>query len=132
MRTNNKGFWLLVLAAICLLLTSWLPAHHKLWFVSETGNVGHNQTFNLVLVILLFAKWQPVRKLIMLLSGLQLLASVFIVWWSWKMGEQYASAPYLGYSLTTVLHLVVLKVLNDSAAVREFLEVGAGPAPARR
>jgi hypothetical protein len=44
MRVNDKGFWLLMLVAACMLLGSWLPAHHKLWSVSETGNVGHGQT----------------------------------------------------------------------------------------
>ncbi|GAB2861800.1 hypothetical protein [Hymenobacter ruber] len=122
MRLRDKGFWLLALASGCLLLTAWLPAHHKLLFVSETGHVGHSQTLNVVLIILLFARWRPARTLTLLLSGCQFLFALLIMAWVWKTGEKYAPAPYVGYSLVALLHLVVLKVLNDSQSVRAFLD----------
>ena len=122
MRITGKGFWLLILVAVCLLLTAWLPAHHKLLFVSETGHVGHGQTLNVVLIGLLFARWRPARTLTLLLSGCQFVFALLIMAWAWKTGAQYAPAPYLGYTLVALLHLVVLKVLNDSKSVREFLE----------
>ena len=117
MRITGKGFWLLILVAACLLLSSWLPAHHKLWFVQETGNVGHGQTLDGVIILLLFARWKHARSLALFVNGLQFLFGALILFTSWKWGN-----PWLGYSLTTLLHLVVLKVLNDSRAVRAFLE----------
>ena len=117
MRITGKGFWLLVLVAACMLLSSWLPAHHKLWFVSETGSVGHGQTLNSVMILLLFGRWKHARSLALFVNGLQFLFDALILYTSWKWGS-----PWLGYSLTTLLNLVVLKVLNDSASVREFLE----------
>ncbi|MDO7846501.1 hypothetical protein Q5H92_09045 [Hymenobacter sp. M29] len=100
-----------------MLLTSWLPAHHKLWFVSETGNVGHGQTLNVLLILLLFGRWKHARSFALFFNGLQLLFGVFILFTPWRMGY-----PVLGYSLTSLLHLLALKVLNDSASVRGFLE----------
>jgi hypothetical protein len=114
---NSKGFRLLVLVAICMLLSSWLPAHHKLWFVSETGNVGHGQSWNVLMILLLFARWKHARTLALFVNGLQFLFGALILFTAWKWGS-----PVLGYSLTTALHLVALKVLNDSKSVREFLE----------
>jgi hypothetical protein len=114
---NSKGFRLLVLVAICMLLSSWLPAHYKLWFVSETGHVGHGQTLNLLMILLLFGRWKHARGLALFVNGLQFIFGVIILFTAWKWGS-----PILGYSLTTPLHFVVLKVLNDSRAVRAFLE----------
>ena len=122
MRPHDKGFWLLVLASVCLLLTAWLPAHHKLLFVSETGHVGHDQTLNVVLIILLFARWRPARALTLVLSGCQFVFAILIMAWSWKIGTQYVLAPYVGNGLLPLLHFVVLKVLNDSKSVRAFLQ----------
>ncbi|MDO7853518.1 hypothetical protein [Hymenobacter convexus] len=117
MRITGKGFWLLILVSACMLLSSWLPAHYKLWFVSETGNVGHSQTLNMLMILLLFGRWKHARTLAMFVNGLQFLFGALILYTSWKWGN-----PWLGYSLTTLLHFVVLKVLNDSRAVREFME----------
>ncbi|MBF9222727.1 hypothetical protein [Hymenobacter ruricola] len=117
MRISGKGFWLLILVSACLLLSSWLPAHHKLWFVSETGHVGHGQALNGLLILLLFARWKHARPLALLVNGFQFLFGALILFTAWKWG-----GPVLGYSLTTALHLVALKVLNDSKSVREYLE----------
>ncbi|UOQ97317.1 hypothetical protein MUN81_19015 [Hymenobacter sp. 5317J-9] len=117
MPINSKGFRLLILVSICMLLSSWLPAHYKLWFVSETGNVGHGQSLDVLVILLLFGRWKHARSLALFVNGLQFLFGALILFTAWKWGS-----PWLGYSLTTLLHLVALKVLNDSASVREFLE----------
>lgn len=119
MPITGKGFWLLLLVAACMLLSDWLPAHHKLWFVSETGHVGHGQTLNVLMILLLFGRWKHARSLALFVNGLQFLfgALILVTSWQWGWGQ-----PWLGYSLTTGLHFVVLKVLNDSRAVRAFLE----------
>lgn len=117
MPINSKGFCLLVLVSACMLLASWLPAHFKLWFVSETGHVGHGQTLDVLLILLLFGRWKHARTLALFVNGLQFLFGVIILVTAWQWGS-----PILGFSLTTLLHLVALKVLNDSRAVREFLQ----------
>ena len=117
MPINSQGFRLLLLVSACMLLSSWLPAHFKLWFVSETGHVGHGQSLNVLMILLLFGRWRHAITLALFLNGLQFLFSSLILYTAWKWGD-----PVLGYSLTTVLHLVVLKVLNDSRAVRAFMQ----------
>jgi hypothetical protein len=117
MRVNGKGFWLLVLVSACMLLSAWLPAHYKLWFVSETGNVGHGQSLNVLMILLLFGRWKHAITLALFINGLQFIFGAIILFTAWKWGS-----PILGYSLTTLLHFVVLKVLNDSRAVRVFIE----------
>ncbi|MBJ6110724.1 hypothetical protein JAO73_17000 [Hymenobacter sp. BT523] len=72
---------------------------------------------NWLILLLLFGRWKHARSLALFVNGLQFLFGALILFTSWKWG-----GPWLGYSLTTLLHLVVLKVLNDSASVREFLE----------
>ncbi|MCC3151644.1 hypothetical protein Q3A66_01770 [Hymenobacter sp. BT770] len=117
MRVNDKGFWLLVLVAVCLITSAWLPAHYKLLFVQETGNVGHSQTTNVVLILMLFTRWRYALTLTMFVSGLRFLFGCGVLWSAWKYG-----GPLLGYSLTTLLHLIVLKVLNDSTSIEVFLK----------
>ena len=117
MQISGKGFWLLVLVAACMLLTDWLPSHHKLWFVSETGHVGHGQSLNVVMILLLFGRWKHARNLALFVNGLQFLFGALILFTAWKWGQ-----PLLGYTITTLLNLVVLKVLSDSRAVRDFLQ----------
>ncbi|MBO2009806.1 hypothetical protein [Hymenobacter negativus] len=117
MDINSKGFRLLILVSICLLLSDWLPAHFKLWFVQETGHVSHDQTMNLLLILLLFRRWRHAITLGLFLSGLQLLFTALILFFNWKEG-----GPLLGYSLQLLLLWVVVKVLNDSTSVREFMQ----------
>jgi hypothetical protein len=100
-----------------MLLSSWLPAHFKLWFVSETGHVGHSQGLNVFVILLLFGRWRHAITLALLVNGLPFLLGALVLYWNWQDG-----GPLLGYSLTTLLHLVVLKVLNDSRAVRAFMQ----------
>ncbi|MBH8557412.1 hypothetical protein [Hymenobacter negativus] len=99
-----------------MLFSSWLPAHFKLLFVSETGHVAHSQTLNVLMILLLFGRWRHAITLALLVNGLQFLFGALVLYWTWRDG-----GPLLGYSLTTLLHFVVLKVLNDSRAVREFM-----------
>ena len=122
MRINDKGFWLLVVVAACLLLASWLPAHFKQLFVDETGHVEHGYTLPAVLILLLFRRWRGARILAMFFSALHFFFIGIILWWSWMMNEHLTSAPYVGYGLVALLHLVVFKVLNDSTSVRAFLQ----------
>ena len=117
MPINSKGFRLLVLVAVCMLLSSWLPAHFKLWFVSETGHVSHGQTLNVLMILLLFGRWRHAITLALFVNGLQCVIGVLVLYLNWKNG-----GPLLGYGLMALLHFVVLKVLNDSRAVREFME----------
>ena len=124
MPVNSPGFRLLLLVSACMLLSAWLPAHHKLWFVSETGSVGHGQTLNVLLILLLFGRWRHARSFALLFNGLQLLFGLYILATSWQGGY-----PLLGYGLTTLLHLVALQVLSVSPAVRAFMH---DEAPARR
>jgi hypothetical protein len=114
---NSKGFRLLVLVSVCMLLGSWLPAHYKLWFVSETGHVGQGQTLNLLMILLLFGRWKHARSLALFVNGQQYIFGAIILFTAWKWGS-----PILDYSLATLLNFVVLKVLNDSRAVRAFME----------
>ncbi|MFD2718143.1 hypothetical protein ACFST9_05420 [Hymenobacter monticola] len=100
-----------------MLLSAWLPAHFKLWFVSETGNVGHGQTMNVLMILLLFGRWRHAITLALFVNGLQFLFGALVLYWNWQDG-----GPLLGPCLTTFLHFVVLKVLNDSRAVRAFME----------
>lgn len=113
----NKGFRLLLLVSACMLLSSWLPAHFKLWFVSETGRVSSGQTLNLLMILLLFGRWRHAITLALFVNGLQFLLGALMLYLNWKNG-----GPLLGYGLMTLLHCVVLKVLNDSRAVREFMQ----------
>ncbi|GAB3580267.1 hypothetical protein [Hymenobacter daeguensis] len=117
MNINSQGFRLLLLVSVCMLLSAWLPAHFKLWFVSETGHVGHGQTLNLLMILLLFGRWRHAITLALFVNGLQFIFGAIILFTAWKWGS-----PILGYSLTTLLHFVVLKVLNDSRAVRAFMQ----------
>lgn len=117
MNINSKGFRLLILVSGCMLLGAWLPAHFKLWFVSETGNVSHGQALNVLMILLLFRRWRHAISLALFVNGLQFLFGALVLCLSWKSGN-----PLLGYSLTTLLHLIVLKVLNDSVAVRDFMQ----------
>jgi hypothetical protein len=73
MLITGKGFWLLVLISACMLLSAWLPACHKLWFVSETGNVSHGQTLNVLMILLLFGRWRHAITLALFVNGLQFL-----------------------------------------------------------
>jgi len=117
MDINSKGFRLLILVSICLLLSDWLPAHFKLWFVHETGNVGHDQSLNLLLILLLFARWRHAITLGLFLNGLQLLLTGLFLFLNWKEG-----GPLLGYALQLPLLWIVVKVLNDSTSVRAFMQ----------
>jgi hypothetical protein len=67
-------------------------------------------------MLLLFARWKHARTLAMVINGLQLVFGLMVLCFAWKYGN-----PVMGYSLTTVLHLLVLKVLNDSISVHEYL-----------
>jgi hypothetical protein len=116
MPINSQGFRLLPLVAACMLLSAWLPAHFKLWFVSETGHISSGQTLNLLLLLLLFGRWRHAITLALFVNGLQCVIGVLMLHLNWKNG-----GPLLGYGLMVLLHLVVLKVLHDSRAVRAFL-----------
>ncbi|MBF9143691.1 hypothetical protein [Hymenobacter properus] len=117
MPINSHGFRLLLLVSACMLLSAWLPTHFKLWFVSETGHISSGQTLNLLMILLLFGRWRHAITLALFLNGLQCMIGVLMLYLNWKNG-----GPLLGYGLMLLLHFVVLKVLNDSRAVRAFMQ----------
>ncbi|OON67702.1 hypothetical protein [Hymenobacter sp. CRA2] len=114
MPSKQRAWWLLGLVAACLLLANALPAWQKLWFVTETGRISSSNTLTALLLMGLYLRWHPARALLIILTGLSLLVTVFAL-----------SYPHpghmLGYAITAPLHLVALAVLLFSTDIRHYL-----------
>jgi hypothetical protein len=107
----------LALVAACLLLATYLPTWHKLWFVAESGHYEGGTVCVWLLLLGLYGRWRLARTLTCVYLLLQLLLAGYVLPYNATTG-----GPILGFALTSSLNLVGLLVLYYSRAIRRYLD----------
>jgi hypothetical protein len=105
----------LALVAVCLLVASYLPSWHKLWFVAESGHFGGGTSWIWLLLIGLYKGWRPALGLTYILVALQLVLAGYILSYNIPTG-----GPTLGFILSSALYVAGGGILYGSPALKQY------------
>jgi hypothetical protein len=103
----------LALVAVCLLLATYLPVWHKLWFVAESGHFGGGTGWIWLLLLGLYRRWRLALVFAYVLLGLQLLLAGYILSYNIPTG-----GPTFGYLVTSSLYVVAGSLLHFAPALK--------------
>jgi len=106
----------LALVAVCLLLATYLPIWHKLWFVAESGNFGGGTSWVWLLLLGLYRRWRLALGFTYTLLALQLMLAGYILSCNIPAG-----GPTLGFLVNSGLYLLAGGTLYFSSAIKQYL-----------
>jgi hypothetical protein len=117
---KDKGAQLILVVAICLLLSAALPIWFKWLFVAESGNFSTSTTGVVLLTIGILLRWRLAWAILLALTVLYLCVD----------GIAFSHSPHkIGFLLIAPLHLLAFLLLGFSREVRHYVEKPATSKP---